>query len=94
MTRIGELTAESIALLKDMIAIPSLSFEEDAVCAYICKWMESKGVSYDRVGNNIICRNNPGSSSRLLLCAHIDTVRHRRIIALIHTLQITRPLLR
>ena len=75
MTRIEELTAESIALLKDMIAIPSLSFEEDAVCAHICKWMESKGVSYERVGNNIICRNNPGSSSRLLLCAHIDTVK-------------------
>ena len=75
MTKIEELTAESIALLKDMIAIPSLSFEEDAVCAHICKWMESKGVSYERVGNNIICRNNPGSSSRLLLCAHIDTVK-------------------
>ena len=73
--RIEELTAESIALLKEMIAIPSLSFEEEAVCTHICGWMESKGISYERVGNNIICRNNPGSRSQLLLCAHIDTVK-------------------
>lgn len=75
MERIEELTAESIALLKEMIAIPSLSFEEEAVCTHICGWMESKGISYKRVGNNIICRNNPGSRSQLLLCAHIDTVK-------------------
>ena len=55
MERIEELTAESIALLKEMIAIPSLSFEEEAVCTHICGWMESKGISYKRVGNNIIC---------------------------------------
>ena len=75
MTRIEELTTESITLLKEMIAIPSPSFEEDAVCTHICRWMESKSISYERVGNNIICRNNPGSRSQLLLCAHIDTVK-------------------
>ena len=75
MTRIEELTAESIALLREMIAIPSLSFEEEAVCTHICGWMDSKGISHERVGNNIICRNNPGSRAQLLLCAHIDTVK-------------------
>lgn len=72
---IEELAAESIALLKEMIAIPSQSFEEEAVCSHICGWMERKGISHERVGNNIICRNNPGSTSQMLLCAHIDTVK-------------------
>ena len=74
-TRIEELAAESIALLREMIAIPSPSFEEEAVCSHICKWMGDRGIAHQRVGNNIICRNNQGSRSRMMLCAHIDTVK-------------------
>ncbi len=74
-TRIEELAAESIALLREMIAIPSPSFEEEAVCSHICKWMGDKGIAHQRVGNNIICRNNQGSRSQIMLCAHIDTVK-------------------
>ena len=74
-TRIEELSAESIALLREMIAIPSPSFEEEAVCSHICKWMGDRGIAHQRVGNNIICRNNQGSRSRMMLCAHIDTVK-------------------
>ena len=74
-TRIEELAAESIALLREMIAIPSPSFEEEAVCSHICKWMGDRGIAHQRVGNNIICRNNQGSRSQIMLCAHIDTVK-------------------
>jgi acetylornithine deacetylase len=74
-TRIEELAAESIALLREMIAVPSPSFEEEAVCSHICKWMGDKGIAHQRVGNNIICRNNQGSRSQMMLCAHIDTVK-------------------
>ena len=52
---IDRLTAEATVLLKGMVAIPSPSFEEDAVCSYICDWMRDRGISYKRIGNNILC---------------------------------------
>ena len=72
---IHKLTAEAVQLLKEMIAIPSPSFSEDQVCTYICNWMTEKGISHNRVGNNIIAEHifNPDYPT-LMLCAHIDTV--------------------
>ena len=75
MLNIERLTSEAMTLLKEMVAIPSPSFSEEQVCCHICRWMDEKGVSYKRKGNNIICRNTPNSGKPLLmLCAHIDTV--------------------
>ena len=75
MLNTERLTSEAAALLKEMIAIPSPSFSEEKVCSHICRWMEEKGLPFERKGNNIICRNTPGSEKPLLmLCAHIDTV--------------------
>lgn len=84
---IDRLTAEATVLLKGMVAIPSPSFEEDAVCSHICDWMRERGISYKRIGNNILCGpeqvvRSVGDESRdggerrkcLMLCAHIDTV--------------------
>ena len=73
--QIEELTADAIGLLKGMIAIPSPSFEEDAVCGYISQWLDSRNVEHKRLGNNIIaehivCPDRP----TLMMCAHIDTV--------------------
>ena len=74
-THIATLTDESITLLKEMIAIPSPSFNEDEVCSHICKWLSSKGIEHERVGNNIIAEHVTDSSNpTLMLCAHIDTV--------------------
>jgi acetylornithine deacetylase len=58
-----------------MIAIPSPSFHEDAVCSHISNWLTAKGVEHERVGNNIIAEHivDP-SKPTLMLCAHIDTV--------------------
>ena len=53
-THIATLTDESITLLKEMIAIPSPSFNEDEVCSHICQWLSSKGIEHERVDNNII----------------------------------------
>ena len=82
---IGEiqaLTAEAASLLKEMVAIPSPSFSEDAVCTHICNWLTGKGIIYKRTGNNIISRLSWQKTSdgqcnekpALMLCAHIDTV--------------------
>lgn len=68
-------TEDAVNLLKEMIAIPSVSFNEDEVCTHICKWFEQRDIHYTRVGCNIICEHfaSPDSPT-LMLCAHIDTV--------------------
>ena len=72
---IEKLTDEAVELLREMVAIPSPSFHEDAVCSHISNWLTSKGVEHERVGNNIIAEHivDP-SKPTLMLCAHIDTV--------------------
>lgn len=67
---------ESVRLLKEMIAIPSLSFHEDEVCSHICSFLDSCGIIHYREKNNIIALNrhfDPTHKS-LMLNAHIDTV--------------------
>ena len=72
---ISILASESVALLKEMIAIQSPSFEEEKVCSHICGWMSDKGVTHERVGNNIIAGHIIDESRpTLMLCAHMDTV--------------------
>ena len=67
--------AESVELLKDMVAIKSPSFEEDAVCSHICEWMSQKDIRHRRIGNNIIAEHIIDAEKPvLMLCAHIDTV--------------------
>lgn len=72
---INRLTSEAVELLKAMIAIPSPSFEEDAVCSHVCKWLSDHGVAHKRVGNNIIAEHiTDPAKPTLMLCAHMDTV--------------------
>ena len=69
------LTAESLSLLKEMVAIPSPSFSEGEVCTHISNWLNDKGVVHNRIGNNIIAEHIADPSlPTLMLCAHIDTV--------------------
>ncbi len=81
--RVDILTAEAVALLKDMIAIPSPSFSENEVCTHLCNWMSAKGIKHKRIGNNITARLSEQNGidagtfkgkPTLMLCAHIDTV--------------------
>ena len=75
MTDIKNIIAESVELLKDMVAIKSPSFEEDAVCSHICEWMSKKDIRHRRIGNNIIAEHIIDAEKPvLMLCAHIDTV--------------------
>ena len=75
VNRMEILTAEAVELLKDMIAIPSPSFSESAVCEHISGWLSERDIEHRRVGNNIIAEHiiDP-SMPTLMLCAHIDTV--------------------
>ena len=63
-----------ITLLQRMIQTPSISGEEDAVCALLEQWMTSEGISVHRVGNNLWTECGDGAEV-VLLNAHIDTVK-------------------
>ncbi len=53
---IQRLTGDAVGLLKEMVAIPSPSFGEEAVCTHICNWLTDKGIKHHRIGNNIVAR--------------------------------------
>ena len=69
------LTAEAVDLLKEMVAIPSPSFSESAVCDHISGWMTARGIAHERIGNNIVAESiSDPAKPTLMLSAHIDTV--------------------
>ena len=76
-TAIATLTEEVIALLKQLIAIPSLSKEEAQRADAIQNFIEAKGIKAHRKGNNIWCFNQyfDEKKATILLNSHHDTVK-------------------
>ena len=68
---------EAIALLKQLISIPSLSQEEDKTAEAIDAWLKKFGVETKRQYNNIYAFNKYYDESKpnLLLNSHHDTVK-------------------
>ena len=63
-------------LLKLMVAVPSPSFQEEAVAGLICSELEKDGIEVSRPGGNILAVK-PGYDPHrrtLALIAHMDTV--------------------
>jgi len=70
------MTDEAISLLKQLIAIPSISREEDKTAAFIFQYLSSKGFKPERKGNNIWVRSMLSESlPTILLDSHHDTVK-------------------
>jgi len=71
------LQTEAINLLKELIATPSFSKEENDTAELICAFFTRNEIPYSRVGNNIYARNKNYHASRksILLNSHHDTVR-------------------
>lgn len=72
-----ELTAQAITLLKQLIAIPSVSREESQAADFLEEYVRSLGLHCLRVGNNLACLPPELKAGKptLLLNAHIDTVK-------------------
>jgi acetylornithine deacetylase/succinyl-diaminopimelate desuccinylase-like protein len=71
------ITAESIELLKKLVAIPSFSKEEGGTATAIAQHLETHGVLVSRSGNNVWAQNkhfNPAKPT-ILLNSHHDTVK-------------------
>lgn len=71
------LTEKAIGLLKQLIATPSFSKEENETAEIICNFFGSLDVEYARVGNNIYAKNKyyDASKQSVLLNSHHDTVK-------------------
>ena len=65
-----------VMLLKQLIATPSFSKEEQDTANIISSFFEQQGVQYQRVGNNIYAKNKHYNISKptILLNSHHDTV--------------------
>lgn len=71
-------TTEPIDLLKRLIAIPSLSRQENQTADFLQGYFKSKGLAMQRIGNNIICFSSQGQQSDrpiVVLNSHHDTVK-------------------
>lgn len=77
MTNLTTLSSYSINLLKQLIAIPSFSKEEDKTADLIESALQEHGVSPRRVGNNVIAYNKYFVEGKptILLNSHHDTVK-------------------
>ncbi len=73
----NKISESAIALLKEIIAIPSFSKEEDAVAGHIGLFFSKRMIAASRVGNNVFALNKNFEKNKptLLLNSHIDTVR-------------------
>lgn len=75
--KVAALTADAIELLKQLIAIPSFSREENRTADLIEQVIHSKGVQAFRKQNNVWCYNAffDRTKPTILLNSHHDTVK-------------------
>jgi acetylornithine deacetylase len=74
---LDRLQEQAIELLKDLIATPSFSKEENDTAELICDFFEKGSIPFSRIGNNVYAKNkhyDPAKQS-ILLNSHHDTVR-------------------
>ena len=74
---INQLQREAIELLKELIATPSFSKEEDETAGILCRFLGTRNIVHTRVGNNVFALNKYYDASKpsVLLNSHHDTVK-------------------
>lgn len=75
--KINELYEDALSLLKELIATPSFSKEEDETAGILCRFIGERGIQHFRVGNNVYALNKYYDASKpsILLNSHHDTVK-------------------
>lgn len=76
-TILKQLTDEAVSVLKQLIAIPSVSRDETAAADFLYEYLQAQGAEPHRHHNNLWCEQPmpKGDRPTLLLNAHIDTVK-------------------
>ena len=74
---IKDYTNDAVELLKELIAIPSISREETKAANKLSEYLERWGLPYGREENNLWvgCPDWDENRKTIMLNAHIDTVR-------------------
>ena len=74
---IQQLTRDAIGLLRELIATPSFSTEENITATLIEAWFTHRGIPHQRQGNNVYAFNKFFDQRKptLLLNSHHDTVK-------------------
>lgn len=74
---IPTLASDAIGLLKSLIAIPSVSRDEQQAADFLQRYIEMQGMDTGRKGNNVWCLSPMFDLRKptLLLNSHIDTVK-------------------
>lgn len=77
MNKLDIRTQKAVELLKQMIAIPSVSRDEAAVATLLFDYLQQEGLEPHSQGNNVWCVDPHYDVAKptLLLDAHIDTVK-------------------
>ncbi len=72
-----QLYNDAVQLLRQLIATPSFSKEENDTAEILVNFFAERGVEYARVGNNIYAKNKNYDASKpsVLLNSHHDTVK-------------------
>jgi len=75
--KIDILCEEAVSLLKELIATPSFSKEEDETAGILCRFIGEKGIQHSRIGNNVFALNKYYDVNKpsVLLNSHHDTVK-------------------
>ena len=70
-------TNDAVTLLRELIAIPSVSRSEDEAADKLGEYLNLWGLPYGREGNNIWvgCQDWDNNRKTVMLNAHIDTVK-------------------
>ena len=70
-------TNDAVTLLRELIAIPSVSRSEDEAADKLGEYLNLWGLPYGREGNNLWvgCQDWDNNRKTVMLNAHIDTVK-------------------
>ena len=71
------LQTNAIDLLKELIATPSFSKQEDQTAGILCRFIGERNIVHTRVGNNVFALNKYYDEQKptILLNSHHDTVK-------------------
>ncbi len=77
VNNIEKLYTEAVELLQQLISTPSFSKEEDKTAALLVDFMEVRGITTNRKGNNVWAVNKHYNAAKpsILLNSHHDTVK-------------------
>ena len=75
--KINQLQQDAISLLKELIATPSFSKEEEQTAGILCRFLGERDIVHTRVGNNVFALNKYYDAAKpgILLNSHHDTVK-------------------